>query len=154
MKNVLKKSLVVLALLSVTANADKGDVYLGVQSNGLSAKYDLSEKMTAQAILGFWGDVSSYTAKLNYKFKKGDHYDLYGYGDAGMLVWDGNYYQKSESTATFGGGIGGELDLRKFDPEFIALFVNVEAGLSMASFENYSYSAFGWGLGIHYKLDF
>ncbi len=154
MKNVLKKSLVVLALLSTIASADQGDVYLGVQSNGLSAKYDLNEKMTAQAILGFWGDVSSYTAKLNYKFKKGDHYDLYGYGDAGMLVWDGSRYYDSESVATFGAGAGGELDLRKFDPDFIPLFVNLELGLSHGSFKNYSYSAFGWGLGIHYKIDF
>ena len=154
MKNVWKKSLVVLALLSTTANADKGDTYIGVQSNGFSAKYDLNDKITAQALLGFWGDVSSYTGKLNYKFKKGDHYDLYGYGEAGMLVWSGDHYSSSESVPTFGGGAGGELDLRRFDPDFIPLFVNLEVGVSAASFDNYAYSSFGWGLGIHYKLDF
>ena len=156
MKNVWKKSLVVLALLSVTANADKGDFYAGVENHGISGKYDINDKLTAQAIIGVWGygDLTSMTGRVLYKFKKKEHLDFYGYGAVSSWTWNShNYYYKDETSIGFGAGGGVEYDIRGIDPEFIPLYINLDLGFQVANFNNYNdFSGLGWGLGLHYKF--
>jgi hypothetical protein len=154
MRSKLKKSLVVIALLSTAANADKGDFYAGIENHGLSAKYDVTDKITAQAIIGVWGygDVTSFTGRGLYKFKEKEDFKFYGYGAISSLTWSNDYYG-DETVIGFGAGAGVEYDIRGLDPEFIPLYINFDVGMEVGSFDHYGgYTGLGWGLGIHYKF--
>jgi hypothetical protein len=64
MKNVWKKLLVVLALLSTIVNAKEGEFSAGAENHAASVKYDFTDKITAQGIVGVWvyGDLTSMAA--------------------------------------------------------------------------------------------
>jgi len=154
MKNVWKKSLVALALLSTVASADKGDFYAGIENHGISGKYDVSDKITAQAIIGVWGygDLTSMTGRGLYKFKEKENFNLYGYGAITSWTWSNSYYG-DETVVGFGAGAGAEYDIRGIDPEFIPLYINVDVGIQVASFDHYGgFGGLGLGLGLHYKF--
>ena len=55
MKITYKKLLILLALLSTTLQAKTGDIYACLEWYGVSGKYDVTDKVTAQAIFGAWG---------------------------------------------------------------------------------------------------
>ncbi len=132
--------------------------YAGIQSSsyayGLSGKMDFTDKITGQAIIGFFGTINSYTARGLYKFKQDKFYDIYAFGALGILTWDGYYssLDRSETVMSFGAGAGVEYDLRGLDSNFIPLFVNVELQATMASFDYYDFGFMSLGLGIHYKF--
>ena len=154
MLKVCKKSLVVVALLSTVASADKGDFYAGLENHGISAKYDVTDKVTAQAIIGVWGynNLTSFTGRGLYKFKEKEHFNFYGYGAITSWTWNDNYYG-DETVIGFGAGAGAEYDIRGIDPEFIPLYINLDLGLQVASFDHYGgFSGLGLGLGVHYKF--
>ena len=79
---ILGKVLVVSALLVGSASAEQGDMYLGLDLDGLSGKYDVTDKITAQGIVGFYGysGLTHITGRRLYKFKQEKNYNLYGYG--------------------------------------------------------------------------
>ena len=142
-----------IVLLTSTTFAKKGDTYLGLQWYGLSGKYDMSNKLTAQAIVGLWGysGLTSITGRINYKFKEKNFYNLYGYGSLTSWSWSDSYYD--ETVFGFGVGAGGEYDLRGIDRGFIPLFISLDLGLQVASFKHYGgFGGIGLGLGIHYKF--
>ena len=154
MKNVWKKSLVVLALLSTTVDAKEGEFLIGLESYGLSAKYDVTDKITAQGIVGVWGydNLTTMTARGLYKFHEKENYDFYGYGAISSWSWDNAYYD--ETVIGFGAGVGAEYDIRGIDPDFIPLYVSADLGFQVASFEHYGgFSGLGIGFGIHYKFE-
>jgi hypothetical protein len=154
MRSILSKSMVVIALLSTVASADKGDFYAGIENHGLSAKYDVNDKITAQAIIGVWGydDLTSMTGRGLYKFKEKEHFNLYGYGAITSWTWSNSYYG-DETVIGFGAGAGAEYDIRGIDPEFIPLYINFDLGFQVASFDHYGgFGGLGWGLGVHYKF--
>lgn len=163
MKKVVLATALTLASTQVSANdisntLSKNGIYLGLQSNGwyaggLSAKMDLNDKLTAQAILGV-GTFTTVTGRGLYKFMKQDKLDVYGYGSLGFWHWGGDRYYDSESSMTFGAGAGIEYDLRGLGAQFTApVFVSSELGLNVVSFDNYgSVSALGFNIGIHYKF--
>jgi len=145
--------LVALALLTTAASAKQGDTYLGLQWYGLSGKYEVTDKISAQAIVGLWGytGLTSITGRLNYKFKEKKDYNLYGYGSLSSWSWSNAYY--SETVIGFGAGVGAEYDIRGIDRSFIPLFLSVDIGLQAASFDYYgSFAGVGIGTGIHYKF--
>jgi len=147
------KSLVVLALLSSTIDAKEGDFYAGLESYGLSGKYDVTDKITAQGIVGVWGynSLTVMTGRGLYKFKEKEHYDFYGYGAISSWSWDNAYYD--ETVIGFGAGVGAEYDIRGIDPEFIPLYLSADIGLQMANFDHYNgFSGLGLGFGLHYKF--
>ncbi len=163
MKKAVLATMLTLATTQVCANdisntLSKNGIYLGLQSNGwyaggLSAKMDLNDKLTGQAILGF-GTFTTVTGRALYKFMKQDHLDVYGYGSLGWWHWAGDRYWGSENSMTFGAGGGVEYDLRGLGAQFTApVFVSGELGLNMVNFDNYgSVSALGLNIGIHYKF--
>ena len=146
--------LAMLLLFSTKINAKEGDFYAGLESYGLSAKYDVTNKVTAQGIIGVWGyqnNLTSITGKGIYKFKEKGHYDLYGYGAITSWSWDNGY--QDETVIGFGAGVGAEYDIRGIDPDFIPLYLSGNIGLQVASFKYYSgFSGLGLGFGLHYKF--
>jgi len=153
MKFRYKKSLIVLTLLSTTLHADKGDIYAGLEWYGLSGKYDVTNKVTAQAIVGVWGyaDLTSITGRGIYKFKQKDYYNLYGYGSATSWSWDNGY--NKETVVGFGAGGGIEYDIRGLDQSLPPIFLNADLGIQYANFSYYGgFGGVGLGLGVHYKF--
>ena len=153
MKITYKKSLIVIALLSTPLHAESGDIYAGLEWYGLSGKYDVTDKVTAQAIVGAWGynNLTSITGRGIYKFKQKDHYNLYGYGSGTSWMWD-NGFQK-ETIFGFGAGGGIDYDIRGLDQSLPAIYINADIGLQYANFSYYGgFGGIGLGLGVHYKF--
>ena len=153
MKTMFTKSLLLSTLLLTSIHAKQGDMYAGLEWYGLSGKYDVTDKVTAQAIGGFWGysGLTSFTGRGLYKFKEQDNYSLYGYGSVSSWSWSG--YGYNETVIGFGGGAGAEYDIRGIDRDFIPLFVSLDLGLQVASFDHYGgFAGLGIGLGVHYKF--
>lgn len=134
---------------------------VGLQSSwpsyGASVKYDLSDRTQAQGVLGALGTVTSFGGRLMHDFRQEEKYDVYAFGAVG--VWRYGYRSLgadySETSVGLGGGAGFDFDLaRVFDAEdtFPALFWSIELGLTFASFDNYSWSAFGLGAGLHFHF--
>lgn len=145
--------LVASALLTTSVSAKEGDAYLGLQWYGLSGKYDITDKITAQGIVGLWGygGLSSITGRINYKFKEKNYYSLYGYGSISSWSWSNSLYD--ETVMGFGAGAGAEYDIRGFDKSFIPLFISADLGLRYASFSHYGgFGGLGLDLGVHYKF--
>ena len=153
MKTTYKKTLIALALLSTTLHAESGDIYAGLEWYGLSGKYDVSDKITAQAIVGAWGynNLTSITGRGIYKVKQKNYYDLYAYGSGTSWMWD-NGFQK-ETVFGFGAGGGIEYDIRGLDQSLPAIYINADLGLQYANFSYYGgFGGLGLGLGVHYKF--
>jgi len=165
MKKVLLFSLILLVLLlSVSANAQesvKGKKYgLGWQSTfpviGLSGKYVVNEKVSGQLILGFFGDLSTYGAKVNYKFNEKENYSLYGFGLLGLFAYsspvlqdDWTFKDETETAIGFGAGAG----LEYFFPEFLPeVGWNLEIGFGSIQFDevDYDFTSIMIGAGAHY----
>ena len=159
MKIVKKLALSVLVAASCQLNAadfSNKNIYAGFQSSwpshGLSVKMDMTDKISAQGVIGFFGDLNNYSVRGNYKFKKDQFWDMYGFGSLGLWTWDGYGSFADESVVGIGGGAGFEYDLRGLDRSFIPLFVSAELGLNIASFDHYNFSSLGLGVGVHYKF--
>ncbi len=150
---IISSLLVATALLTTNVSAKEGDLYAGLQWYGLSGKYDFTDKLTAQAIVGLWGysGLTSVTGRINYKFIEKNYTNFYAYGSLSHWSWSNSLY--SESVFGFGAGAGAEYDIRGLDKSFIPLFISAELGLQVASFDYYgSFGALGLGLGVHYKF--
>jgi len=154
MKKLLKGSLLLsILLLTTNIHAKEGDIYAGLEWYGLSAKYDVTDKITTQVIGGFWGysGLTCFTGRGIYKFKEQNHYNLYGYGSLSSWRWSG--YGYNETAIGFGAGGGAEYDIRGIDREFIPLFVSLDLGFQVANFDRYGgFGGLGLGLGVHYKF--
>ena len=145
--------IVALVLLTSTTFAKEGDKYLGLQWYGLSGKYDITDNLSAQAIVGLWGytGLTSVTGRINYKFKEQNFYNLYGYGSVTAWSWSNSLYD--ETVFGFGAGVGAEYDIRGINRNFIPLFLSADLGLQVASFDHYGgFAGLGLGLGVHYKF--
>jgi len=150
---IIASMLIAFTLLVTTSSAKQGDTYLGLQWYGLSGKYDITNKITAQGIVGLWGyaGLTSITGRINYKFREKNHLNLYGYGSLTSWSWSNSYYD--ETVFGFGVGAGAEYDIRGIDRSFIPLFVSADIGLQVARFSHYGgFGGLGIGLGLHYKF--
>jgi hypothetical protein len=179
--SALASAAVVLALLTVpaagsaqqtqtpsssspTTTSDGGSRFgLGFQSSwpayGLSGIYDVNDRITAQAVLGALGAVTTVSGRGLYHFSRQEKYSLFGFGTVGL--WRYSYdilgHDESESTVGVGGGAGVELDWQGIldeddDGSFPPLYSTIDLGLTMASFDAYNWNAFGFGVGLHYRF--
>ena len=119
---------------------------------GVSGTLQLSETLTAQAVLGFLGAVTNLSARGLYRFRRSPEYDIYAYGAVGAYRY--GYFAGTESVLGVGGGGGIEAGLQRLfdDEDFPPIFVNAEVGLGFANFEYYNFSAFVFGAGVHYRF--
>ena len=117
---------------------------------GISGTYDLTDTITAEAILGVLGNLTSVGARAWYRFDKLEAYDLYAYGGASFY----RYSVFSETALGLGGGAGVQASLPKLlnNPDFPPIYISADAGLTYASFNTYGFSAFTAGSGIHYRF--
>jgi len=151
-----------LSAAPVAAQSTDSPYSVGVQSSwpsyGVSLRYQLSEKMQVQGVVGALGEVTNFSGRLNYDIKDEAKYDIYGYGSVGLWRYSFNFLGISESETSIGvgGGAGFEFDLQEvFDPDnddFPPLYWSIEMGLTMASFDAYNWSAFSLGGGLHYRF--
>jgi hypothetical protein len=146
-----------LLLLSTSQAADSDSKYAaGFQSTGysygLSGKMEISDEITAQGIIGLFGDLSSYSVRGLYNLKSDTHWDAYAYGSAGMWSYDSSFDDFDENVFVFGSGVGIEYDWRAFAPELPPVYWNLELGLNVGSFDYYDFSALSFGVGAHYRF--
>ena len=137
-------------------------LYLGVQytnpSFGLSAKFDLLDDFAIQAIVDFIGDINLYEGRGVFAFEKTRDYSLYVYGGLGFWVY--NYISSANSYKSynyrtsigFGGGVGAEFELKRFNPKLPPLTITTELGLRMLNLEHYNVVPIGFGIGVYYKF--
>jgi hypothetical protein len=130
---------------------------VGFQSSwpawGLSGLYDVNENVTALAVVGLFGTLTTFGARGLYRFSQEESYNLYGYGTVGMWSYPGVI---RENVVGFGGGAGIELNWRRIispeDGSFPPLFSTIDLGLIMANFEHYNFSGFVIGSGLHWRF--
>lgn len=129
---------------------------LGFQSSwpayGLSAIYDLNPTVSGQAVVGFLGGWTTFSGRGLYRFSQRPFIDPYGFGSLGMWRYDSGF--ANASAVSVGGGGGVDLDLRMLVPDFPAVYMNVELGLSVMNMElaGYTGAFMSFGAGLHYRL--
>lgn len=147
--------------LDGTVGVQGGRFGIGVASSwpayGISGTLQVSETLTAEAVLGFFGSVSNFSVRGWYRFNRNESYDLYAYGAVGVYRYRYNLIINSGTESVLGLGAGGGIEgsLQKLfeEEDFPPIFVNAELGLAFASFEYYSgFSALIFGIGIHYRF--
>ena len=124
---------------------------------GLSGTYHFNEKVTGQAVLGFFGAISSFTARGWYRFNQNEGYDLYGYGSAGLYRHEyrfRGFVDETETTLGIGAGVGIDVSLGHLfnADDFPPIFANSELGLTYANFDVYNFSVLSFGFGVHYRF--
>lgn len=147
-----------------TVGVQGGRYGIGLASSwpayGISGTIQVSETLTGEAVLGFFGAVSNFGGRIWYRFNRNETYDIYAYGGVGVYRYTGFDsilldLNRSESVVGLGLGAGIEAGLPKlFDDEDLPpIFLNAELGLALASFEYYSgFSALTLGFGVHYRF--
>ncbi len=152
------------ALSAQDAPPENGRFGVGFQSSwpayGLSGMYDLNDRLTAQAVLGAFGTLTTVSGRGLYHFQREEKYSLYGFGTVG--VWRHSYrvigVSESETSPGVGGGAGLELDWRRLldgsgnGSGFPPIFSSIDLGFVAASFDNYNFSGLVIGAGLHYKF--
>lgn len=119
---------------------------------GISGTYDVNETITAEAILGIFGSLTSLGGRVWYRFNRNEGYDLYGFGGVSFLSY-GSFID--EDAVGVSGGVGIEVGLPQLigDPDFPPIFLNADIGLGFATFDAYDgFSLFGGGGGIHFRF--
>ena len=145
----------------VSAQAGESDSRFGIgfqsswPSYGVSGLYDMSDRVTLQAIVGALGTVTNLGGRALYRFQLEDKYDLFGFGAVGALRYSVTGF--SESAIGFGGGAGIELDWQAIispdDDSFPPLYSTIDLGFMGNTFETYGdYSALSMGASIHYRF--
>jgi len=119
--------------------------------HGLSATMDLSDKVTGQAILGLFGDISHVTARARYHLASDQDWDAYGYASLGLLHFDDSDFD-SETTLAVGGGIGMEYDWQHISADLPPIRWSFELDFNTADFDNHDLSQFSIGIGAHYRF--
>ncbi len=137
------------------AEALRPKVGIGFQTSwpawGLSGMYDVTERVSGQAVLGFFGGWTTFSGRGLYHFGQEPQVRPYGYGMLGFWRYS---LITSASAVTFGAGAGIDLDLRKLAPELPPLFANAEFGISMVdlALAGYTGATMAFGAGLHYRF--
>lgn len=152
-------ALISAAVVTTPAQAQDASPWsIGFQSSwpvyGLSARYDMNEKFTAQGVVGAAASLFSVSGRGNYRFEQAEKYDLFGYAALTFWNWSGSGILESESTIGFGAGGGIEVDWPTIleEDDFPPLFSTFEIGFGVAGFDNYDLGAFSFGASLHYRL--
>jgi hypothetical protein len=136
----------------------EGRFGVGFQSSypawGLSGTYDVNEDISAQAILGFFGNLQTYAGRGVYRFQQEEQWNLYGYGLLGIWRYSFSAFgiSESESAVGFGLGAGLEYDWRAWNETLPPIYWNIELGLGIVDMDHYNFSTIMIGAGLHYRF--
>jgi hypothetical protein len=129
---------------------------------GISGTMRISEAITGEAVLGFFGAISNFGGRAWYRFNRNQNYDLYGYGAVSLYRYGYTEFvgptlstrRATESVLGLGGGAGIESGIQTLfkDDSLPPIFLNWEIGIAMANFDRYNFSSFVYGGGIHYRF--
>jgi hypothetical protein len=149
---------------AATAQENDNRFGIGFQSSwpayGLSGVYDLNERLTAQAVLGAFGSLTTVSGRGLYHFQRQPSHTLYGFGTVGVWrhSWSLAGSSSSETSPGVGGGAGVEFDWRSIlgnsgnGSEFPPIFSSIDIGFVAASFDHYNFSGLVIGAGLHYRF--
>ncbi|RVU83770.1 hypothetical protein EOL70_15710 [Leucothrix sargassi] len=121
-----------------------------VDSNGLSGRMAVNDKVTAQLILAPFGEVSSYVARARYHLATDKNWDGYGYVSLGVYSWDDD--NVDEDVLAIGGGIGMEYDWQNLSSSYPPITWSLELDANAAEFDNFDFSKFAISIGAHYRF--
>lgn len=162
MKNTLIQTILAASLSAIcfsnshAAEDEDGKFALGyhftTESSGLSATMGVSDKVTAQVILGVVGDVSSYSLRGRYHLATDQDWDAYAYASIGAVKWDGNASFDDETVGSIGGGVGMEYNWQNLSANYPPIIWSLEVDMNAADFDNYDFSKFSIGIGAHYRF--
>lgn len=146
---------------SPPANVDR-TLGIGMQSSfpvwGASVMYNAGPKISAQGVLGAFGTLKMYGARVLYRLDRGANARPYVFGSLGMFSYDGyrlssSGYSLDKTTETvFGFGAGGGVEY--FFEGLSDLGFNAEIGFGSTKFKeiDYNFSAISFGVGVHYYI--
>jgi len=160
----IKMSLVTIAFTTLSfsnlqaetlINTLKGkNMSVGIQTSlpsiGLSVRSDITDKINAQGILGFFGNVNTYLIRGNYKLTQDELYHTYAFASVGM--WSYDYSLDTETALGFGLGGGVEFDWQSLDENLPPIATNIEIAFSKTDIKHYKISSLTLGFGAHYKF--
>jgi hypothetical protein len=168
MKNKIFKTVSMLLFLMTASMSNAQETYprfgLGIQmsfpAGGLSAKAEITEQHTAQAVVGIFGPFSSYFGRYAYNFPEKESevnisYKPYLFGQAGYYVFDINGFEGIngiEKETSFGFGLGAGLEWC-YQPFSKDLKFNFEVGYNKVDFDFYNFKSISFGAGIHYYFN-
>jgi hypothetical protein len=127
---------------------------------GISGLYDVNDRITAQAVVGAFGALSTLSGRGLYHFQREPSYTAYGYGTVG--AWRHSFRllheTQSETSLGLGGGAGIELNWRTIlgndsgESTYPPLFSSIDLGFVLANFARYNFSGIVIGAGMHYRF--
>jgi|GEM_PF-3923450 len=167
MKNRWLGILMLVLFTGVGFGADKrglgrGSIGIGFQRItwncwGISAMIDWTPAIATEGLIGVLGDRQAYAIRGLVRPFYINHFNLYGYGIAGMEScgeYDGGYYIE-ETGLLLGAGCGVEYDTGKIIANFASLSLDLEVGIeSMSLFQaiNANYFTVTFGVGFHIRI--
>lgn len=165
-KNAVILSVTILSMLfsqKIEAQETYPNYQVGMQTSFpigcLSAKVNVTETHSAQAVVGIFGPVSSYFGRYLYNFESVDTewsiaYKPYMYGQAGYYIYDlgGTFNLDIDKETNFGFGFGGGLEWY-FKEHFKNLKFNFELGYNKVDFDYYKFKSISVGVGLHYQFN-
>lgn len=125
---------------------------------GFSGMMDINQKITIQAMVGFYTDLLAIGGKVRYKFQQTKYWNIYGYGLIGPAWFtslkEPTFEEMTESTIFFGLGAGFEYDWKAWSQNLPPIYWNFEIGYSHMNFSDLNYDESGilFGGGIHYMF--
>ena len=131
---------------------------------GISGIMDLTDKISAQVVIGLFGDLNSFTGRVNYKFTGEKFWNVYGFGQIGIWTypyeeyyWEGwnlKEEKKREISPAFGAGAGVEYNWQALSSKLPPVWYRLEIGLCHANFDeaDYTVSTLLWGVGLHFRF--
>lgn len=160
-KNFLLILAFVLTTSAFSQDLDYPRLGIGIQGSfpafGLSAKFDITEQHSAQAVIGTFNTLSAYFGRYSYNFvEEGNdfRYKPYVFGQAGLYTYNypNTYGITTFQEKVFGFGAGAGIEYY-YAPLTYKLRMSIEIGYGKAYFDYYRFNSVSFGVGVHYYFE-
>lgn len=126
--------------------------HLTTFSNGFSGRMKLSDKVSAQVILGVFDSVSNYEIRGRYILATDQKWDGYAFAGVGIWTKDDSDGFDDETVGAVSGGIGMEYDMQNLDASYPPITWSFELSAHTAEFDNHDFTNFTLGVSGHYRF--
>ena len=143
---IMGSILTAFVLFTTAASAKAGDQYIGVQNLGISYKFDFSDEIAMQGVIGksLAQDGLVVEASGIYKLPIERYVNGLGYLSAVVMRSD---FEDHEISFGASASLGAEVDIRAVDKDLPPVFLSAKGGISVGLLNTFDY-----GIGIHYKF--